>query len=64
MHMVLGRLIKCNCFEIYIAVDKFKMYKSLAIDQIPAQSIDARGNMLRFDPRKFVNSVWNKEELL
>jgi hypothetical protein len=32
-------------------------------DQIPVELIQAEGNMLRSEPHKVINSVWNEEEL-
>jgi hypothetical protein len=40
-----------------------KSYKSLGIDQIPAELIQAGGNALRSENHKCINSIWNKEEL-
>jgi hypothetical protein len=40
------------------AVEKLKSF-----DQIIAKLIQAEGNFLRSEINKFVNSIWNKEEL-
>jgi hypothetical protein len=40
-----------------------KRYKSPGSNQIPAEMIQARSEVLRFDIHKFINSVWNKDEL-
>jgi hypothetical protein len=40
-----------------------KKYKSPGSDQIPAELIQAGGNILLFVIYKLINSVWNKEEL-
>jgi hypothetical protein len=39
------------------------MYKSPGSDEIPAELIQARGEILLFVIHKLINSVWNKEEL-
>jgi hypothetical protein len=51
-----------NRLEVEIAIAKFKKYKSPGIDQIPAELIQAGGEMLLSDIHKLINSVWNKEE--
>jgi hypothetical protein len=48
---------------VEIAIAKLKKYKSPGSDQIPAELIQAGGKMLLSAIHKFVNSVWNKEEL-
>jgi hypothetical protein len=40
-----------------------KKYKSPGSEQIPAELIPARGDMLLSAIHKLVNSVWNKEEV-
>jgi hypothetical protein len=40
-----------------------KKYKSPGSDQIPAELIQARGEMLLSVIHKLINSIWNKEEL-
>jgi hypothetical protein len=40
-----------------------KKYKSPGSDQIPAELIQAGGEMLLSEIHKLINSVWNKEEL-
>jgi hypothetical protein len=49
--------------EVEIAIAKFKKYKSPGSDQIPAELIQARGEILLSAIHKLINSVWNKEEL-
>jgi hypothetical protein len=46
-----------------IAIAKLKKYKSPGSDQIPAELIQAGGEMLLSVIHKLMNSVWNKEEL-
>jgi hypothetical protein len=49
--------------SLEIDIEKFKIYKSSSIDQIPAEQIQARGNTLCSETHKLTNSVWNKEDL-
>jgi hypothetical protein len=49
--------------EVEIAIAKLKKYKSPGSDQIPAEMIQAGGEMLLSAIHKLINSVWNKEEL-
>jgi hypothetical protein len=49
--------------EVEIAVAKMKKYKSPGSDQIPAELIQAGGEILLSAIHKLINSVWNKEEL-
>jgi hypothetical protein len=48
---------------VEIAVAKLKKYKSPSSDQIPAELIQAGGEILLSAIHKLINSVWNKEEL-
>jgi hypothetical protein len=49
--------------EVIIAIAKLKKYKSPGSDQIPAELIQAGGEMLLSAIHKLINSVWSKEEL-
>jgi hypothetical protein len=49
--------------EVETAIAKFKKYKSPGSDQIPAELIQAGGEMLLSAIHKNINSDWNKEEL-
>jgi hypothetical protein len=40
-----------------------KRYKSPGSDQIPAELIQAKGEILWSEIRKPINSIWNKKEL-
>jgi hypothetical protein len=40
-----------------------KNYKLPDSDQIPAELIQAGGEILRSEIRKLISSIWNKEEL-
>jgi hypothetical protein len=48
---------------VEIAIAKSKKYKSPGSDEIPAELIQAGGEILMFAIHKLINSVWNKEEL-
>jgi hypothetical protein len=48
---------------VEIAIAKLKKYKSPGSDQIPAELIQAGGEILQSAIHKLINSVWNKEEL-
>jgi hypothetical protein len=52
-----------SCLQLEIAIAKLKKYKSPGSDQIPAELIQAGGEMLLSAIHKLINSVWNKEEL-
>jgi hypothetical protein len=49
--------------ELEIAIAKLKEYKYPRSDQIPAELIPARGEILVFVIHKRINSICNKEEL-
>jgi hypothetical protein len=49
--------------EVKIAIEKLKKYKSPGSDQIPAEVIQAGGEILLSEIHKLTNSVWNNEEL-
>jgi hypothetical protein len=49
--------------EVEIAIAKLKKYKLPGNDQIPAELIQARGEMLLSVIHKLINSIWNKEQL-
>jgi hypothetical protein len=52
-----------NHLEAEISIAKLKKYKSPGSDQIPAELIQAGGEILLSAINKLINSVWNKEEL-
>jgi hypothetical protein len=52
-----------NRLVVEIAFAKLKKYKSPGSDQIPAELIQAGGEILLSAIHKPINSVWNKEEL-
>jgi hypothetical protein len=49
--------------EVETAIAKLKRYKSPSSEQIPAELIQAGGEILLSAIHKLINSVWNKEEL-
>jgi hypothetical protein len=51
-----------SCLEVEIAIEKLRKYKSPGSDQIPAELIQAGGEILLSAIHKLINSVWNKEE--
>jgi hypothetical protein len=50
-------------FEVEIAIENLKRYKSPGSDGIPAHLIQAGGEILRSKIHKLIKSIWNKEEL-
>jgi hypothetical protein len=52
-----------RAFEVEMAVEKLKRYKSPGIDRIPAELIKAGGSKICCDIHKRTNFVWNDEEL-
>jgi hypothetical protein len=49
--------------EVENVITKLKKYKSPGNDKIPAELIQAGGEILLTAIHKLINSVWNKEEL-
>jgi hypothetical protein len=49
--------------EVEVAIAKLKKYKSAGSAEIPAELIQAGGEILLSEIHKLINSVWNKEEL-
>jgi hypothetical protein len=52
-----------STFEVDMAIEKLKRYKSPGIDQIPAELFKAGGIKICSEIHKLIISVWNKEEL-
>jgi hypothetical protein len=52
-----------NSFEVEVAIEKLKRYKSPGTDQIPAELIQAGGYTLRSEIHKLINCIWNREKL-
>jgi hypothetical protein len=49
--------------EVEIVVGKLKSYKSPGFDQIPTEMIQAEREIWRSEIHKFIELIWNKEEL-
>jgi hypothetical protein len=47
--------------EFEVAVEKFKRYKLLGVDQIPAELVQAGGEKLHSEIRKLIKLIRNKE---
>jgi hypothetical protein len=52
-----------SAFEFEMTTEKLKSHKSPGIDQNPAELIEAGGRTIRFEIRKLIISIWNKEEM-
>jgi hypothetical protein len=50
-------------FEVEIAIANLERYKSPGDDEIPAEHIQAEGEILSSKIHKLIKSIWNKEEL-
>jgi hypothetical protein len=50
-------------YGVEIAIANFKRYKSPGSDQIPAELIQAGGEILWSEIHKLINYIWDKEEL-
>jgi hypothetical protein len=50
-------------FEVEIAIQNLKRYKSPGSDQIPSELIKEGGEILCSKIHKLINSIWNKEHL-
>jgi hypothetical protein len=46
-----------STFDVLIAIEKLKRYKSPCIDQIPAELIQAGGNTLHSEVHKLIKSI-------
>ena len=49
--------------EVKLAIAKLRRHKSPGTDQIPAELIKAEGRTTSPKIHRFINSIWNKEEL-
>jgi hypothetical protein len=52
-----------RAYEVEMANEKLKSYKSLGTDHIPAELIKAGGSKICSEIHKLTISIWNKEEL-
>ena len=62
IHIVEPLVHEPSVFEVELAVENLKNYKSPGIDQIPAELIKAGGRTICCEIHKLIISVWNKEE--
>ena len=63
IHTVEPLVLEPSAFEVELAIEKPKNYKSPRIDQIPAELIKAGGSTIRCEINKLIAAIWNKEEL-
>ena len=52
-----------RAFEVEMAIENLKRHISPGMDQMTAELIKAGGRTIYPEIHKFINSVWNKEEL-
>ena len=52
-----------SAFEVRLAIEKLKSYKSSGIDQISAELIKEGCKTIRYQIHKRIVSIWNKEKL-
>ena len=52
-----------SAFEVQLAIEKLKSYKSPSTDQIPAELIKADSGKIHSGIRKPIISIWNMEKL-
>jgi len=52
-----------SAFEFEMTIGKLKSHKSPGIDQIPAKLIKAGGRTILSEIRKYIDCIWNKDEL-
>ena len=52
-----------RAFEVEMTTEKLKSHKSHAIDQKPAELVEAGGRTIRFEIHKPIISIWSKKEL-
>ena len=63
IHTVEPLVPEPSAFEVELAIEKLKNYRSPGTDQIPAKLIKAGGKTICCEIHKLIISVWNKEEL-
>jgi hypothetical protein len=63
MHTAEPFVLEPSASEVEVAVVNLKSYKSLGVDQNPAELIQAGGETLRLEIHKLIKLMWNKEEL-
>ena len=63
IHTVVPLVPEPSAFEVELAIEKIKNYKSPGSDQIPAELIKAGGRTICCEIHKLIISIRNKEEL-
>jgi hypothetical protein len=63
VHMAEPLVSGHNRLEVEIDIVKLKKYKSPGSDHIPAELIQAGGEMLLSAIHKLITSIWNEEKL-
>jgi hypothetical protein len=63
MHTAKPLVPEHSAFEVEMAIEKLKRYKSPDIDQIPAELIKAGCKTIWSEIHKLTNSILNKEKL-
>ena len=61
IHTIESIVPEPSAFEIELAIEKLKNYKSPGIDQIPAELIKAGGRTIGCEIHKLIISIWNKD---
>jgi hypothetical protein len=56
-------VLEPSAFEVGIATEKVKRYKSPSIDQIAGEFIQARSNILRFEMHSIIIYIYNKDRI-
>ena len=56
-------VLEPSVFEVELAIEKLKNYKSPGIGQIPAELIKAVDSAIRSKIYKLIISIWNKERM-
>jgi len=54
---------EARAFEVEIAIEKLRRYKSAGIDHNQAEIIKARGRIISSEINKLLNPIWYREEL-
>jgi hypothetical protein len=62
-HTVEPLVPELSAFEVEIATEKLKSYKSRGVDHILVELIKAGGIKICPELHKLINSIWNKDEL-
>jgi hypothetical protein len=63
MHTAKPFVPEPSASEVEVAIGKLQRYKSPCVDRIPAELIQAGGEMLCSEVHKLIKLIWNKEEL-